>query len=382
MLRRLLNALIDEDPQLMVGFEACSGDEIVEHCRNFVDVVVLDCEMEPVNNGSIVSTIRRGSKRLPIIILSSSAGHSDEMICRLLRLGASDFSNKPALVGHVDHVLSALRADLGRRMVFWGHLYQRQNRMAGGSPGFMKNSLFHDFQTDAERAAAFLCEDEDTAELRTSTRLSERDVSAIVIGASRQHWDSVLTILESISPGLEIPVLVSAPHHSESVTKQLVNELVQKCDVAVHRADNNSLLSPGIWISLAHDYLFVHREHDGVRIFLEYDVPPEDDGSATNLLFGSASKAYGPNLLGVLLAGSPKNSVIGCEMICKEGGQLIVQDSCFELELKEFLDSDSSQSSSRISWVGLPEIAAKINEIKLCDLSLQLISLDRLPTIK
>jgi CheY-like chemotaxis protein len=66
----LSRAVVREFPHASV-FECHSGEEALDYCRrNVVDAVVTNHNMYPVNGIELVTTLRRGGSKVPIIMVS------------------------------------------------------------------------------------------------------------------------------------------------------------------------------------------------------------------------------------------------------------------------------------------------------------------------
>src|SRR3954463_8692009 len=66
----LSRAVVREFPHASV-FECHSGQEALDYCRrNVVDAIVTNHNMYPVNGIELVTTLRRGGSKVPIIMVS------------------------------------------------------------------------------------------------------------------------------------------------------------------------------------------------------------------------------------------------------------------------------------------------------------------------
>jgi DNA-binding NarL/FixJ family response regulator len=93
IVRKGLCQIINEASNMMVGGEACNGQEVLEKVRQDEwDVLVLDISM-PVRNGlDVLHEVHYSHPRLPVLVLSVYP--EEQYAIRVLKAGASGYMNK------------------------------------------------------------------------------------------------------------------------------------------------------------------------------------------------------------------------------------------------------------------------------------------------
>ena len=113
-MRKVLQSLINADPQLMVAGEARDGREAVSQAEALKpDVITMDINM-PHMDGLQASEIIMGSNPRPIVIVSSESREGAEPTLKALELGAIDFVAKPS--SGVDLDMTVVREELCRKL--------------------------------------------------------------------------------------------------------------------------------------------------------------------------------------------------------------------------------------------------------------------------
>jgi two-component system chemotaxis response regulator CheB len=150
--------------------------------------------------------------------------------------------------------------------------------------------------------------------------VATRDV--VVIGASAGGVEPLMRLvggLPSDHPGSLFVVLHMPPH----APSHLAAILDRAGPLLAAPAIDGEPIQPGrIYVASPNHHLYVHRGH--VRV----GVGPRENGSrpAVDVLFRSASRAYGPRVVGVILSGALSDGSRGLALIKHRGGVAIVQD--------------------------------------------------------
>jgi two-component system chemotaxis response regulator CheB len=146
---------------------------------------------------------------------------------------------------------------------------------------------------------------------------------AIVIGGSAGAMEALSEILPALPPGFPIPIAIVL-HLPPNRTSLLAQVLGARCAVAVREVEDKEPLAPAtIYVGPPNYHLLIERR----RTFaLSVDAPVHYSRPSIDVLFESAADAYGPRLLGVLLAGANQDGVAGLGRIKAAGGATVVQD--------------------------------------------------------
>ncbi|MDB6073860.1 MAG: cheB 2 [Verrucomicrobiaceae bacterium] len=149
-----------------------------------------------------------------------------------------------------------------------------------------------------------------------------RDLQALVIGASAGAVEALLCILPSLPADypLVIIIVVHLPPHGESILASL---LATRCQIAVKEAEDKELVRPGTaYLAPPNYHLLVEPD---LRLALSVDDPVLYSRPSIDVLFESAADAYGDALTGVILSGANSDGAHGLRAIGEAGGLALVQ---------------------------------------------------------
>lgn len=146
---------------------------------------------------------------------------------------------------------------------------------------------------------------------------------AIVIGTSAGGLDALGIILPGLDPRMPVPILI-VQHISASSDSFIVTYFNRLCSLSVKEAEEKELLIPGSVYFAPPDY-HVLVENDGT-ISLSNEEKVNYSRPSIDVLFETASWAYGNRLIGIILTGANWDGAAGLEQIKENGGLTIVQD--------------------------------------------------------
>jgi two-component system chemotaxis response regulator CheB len=148
-------------------------------------------------------------------------------------------------------------------------------------------------------------------------QLANHALRAVVMGGSAGSIDGLLHVLGALPAALAVPVLVVVhlPARSASHAAELFADRTQ---VVVRDAVDKEEARPGLVLFAPADYhLLVER--DG-RVALSLDPPEHFSRPAIDVLFETASRAWGARLLAVLFSGASEDGAAGLAAIVAAGG--------------------------------------------------------------
>jgi two-component system chemotaxis response regulator CheB len=146
---------------------------------------------------------------------------------------------------------------------------------------------------------------------------------AIVIGASAGGLAALSSILGRLPPGFPLPVIVN--QHRSKDERTLLEELLQaKCVIRITQAEEKESIRDGVVYFAPADYhLLIEKDRS---FSLTCDEPVNFSRPSIDLLFETASEAYGEKLIGVILTGTNSDGAEGIRAIRQRGGLTIAQD--------------------------------------------------------
>ncbi|SHM52991.1 two-component system, chemotaxis family, response regulator CheB [Pseudomonas asturiensis] len=148
-------------------------------------------------------------------------------------------------------------------------------------------------------------------------------VDAIVVGASAGGVEALLKIFSGLRPGFCLPILVVL-HLPDDRNSQLAQVFQSRLAIPVKEADDKESVKPGTLYFASSGY------HLSVETDRTLSLSQEDrvfySRPSIDILFDSASDAYGERLAGVLLTGANNDGAQGLLQIKKYGGLTVIQD--------------------------------------------------------
>lgn len=144
----------------------------------------------------------------------------------------------------------------------------------------------------------------------------------IVIGASAGGLEAIIQLVSGLPPDLPaaIFVVVHFPSHGTSILPQILNR--SGALLAAHPEDGDRIQNGHIYVALPDHHLLVKRGY--VRLVRG---PRENSHRpAIDPLFRTAARAYGPQVVGVVLSGVLDDGTAGLLAVKPQGGVAVVQD--------------------------------------------------------
>jgi two-component system chemotaxis response regulator CheB len=146
---------------------------------------------------------------------------------------------------------------------------------------------------------------------------------AIVIGTSAGGLDALGIILPMLDARLPVPIII-VQHVSASSDSFIVTYFSRLCSLTVKEAEEKELLKPGFVYFAPPDYHVLIEDDRTISFSNEEKV--NYSRPSIDVLFETASWAFGNQLIGIILTGANWDGAAGSELIKKSGGMIIVQD--------------------------------------------------------
>lgn len=152
--------------------------------------------------------------------------------------------------------------------------------------------------------------------------LHDRPLEGIVIGGSAGVLEVLRVVLAALPERLSIPVLVVV--HLPVRSHSLVHEALQPVNrLPMSQAEDKEPLEGGhVYFAAPGYHLLIEPDRCAS---LSIDDPVHFSRPSIDVLFDSASDAYGRSLLGILLTGASVDGAAGLQTIGERGGVTIVQ---------------------------------------------------------
>lgn len=148
----------------------------------------------------------------------------------------------------------------------------------------------------------------------------------IVVGVSTGGPTALAELLGGLTADLNLPVVI-VQHMLPAMIPSLAERLDSLSGLDVKVATHGEVISgPVCRIAVGELNLEIQKTNSGIVTLLT-DSPPENSCKpAADPLFRSAARAFGPEVLGVVLTGMGRDGTAGSQEIVRQGGSVVVQD--------------------------------------------------------
>lgn len=180
----------------------------------------------------------------------------------------------------------------------------------------------------------------------------KRKFRAIAIGASAGGFGALKIILSQLKEELDTPVII-VQHigaNSGNYMPQYLNSVSQ---LKVKEAEEKEKLKPGTVYVAPPDYHLLVESNE--TLSLSVDERVNYSRPSIDVLFESASDAFGNALIGIVLTGANSDGSAGLKKIRRAGGLAIVQDP-HSAEV-------SAMPEAAIAAVGMPDHILSLEDI-------------------
>ena len=292
LIRQVIVSMIGTSSDLQVVGQAASGAEALALIPLLKpDLITLEIMM-PNQNGLSVLKQMMAFHQLPILILSSLAQGSTEIIFDALRYGALDFIAKPSKLGD-----DALRQRIIRKITLAAKIKVNAIQYIRATPKPRPEKVLPQKQA---------CK------------------NIVVMGVAEGGYGTLLKILLQLQPYPLTTFMVIFYETSEHIDK-FIQYLNRFTSLNVQRPQNNTSLASEIcYISSGEEYVTVHGQA-GHWVSHISPAPFSSRRGTIDMLMFSVAEAVGKNALGIVLSGDDCDGAEGLEEIVRVGGGAIVQ---------------------------------------------------------
>lgn len=289
-MRGVLPPKIEGDPRFKVVGTAVDGRDAIEKTLALApDVVTLDFDM-PVMNGleALKEIVRRSTAS--VIMLSARTEQGAAITFEALELGAIDFIPKSRGLERIhEKLLAAAEASK-----------QKRQGTAAPSRAAPAGSTLPPSAASGGRVRAKIC----------------------VVGSSTGGPQALQAVISELPETLPVPIVI-AQHMPPHFTKALAQRLDDTCKPTVVEAADGMPLARGT--------IYIAPGGMQTRITADEITVSEDRGESLyrpsiDVLAESARRAFGKNVLGVMLTGMGSDGAAEFAKTRKLGGYNIAQD--------------------------------------------------------
>ena len=302
VVRQTLSEVLSSDPEIEVIATAADPFVAAERISEQVpDVITLDIEMPRMDGLTFLQKIM-SQHPIPVVICSSLAEQGAQSTFKALEYGAVDIIAKPRL----------------------------------GSKQFLEESRTILCQSVKAAAAARIqprkpvrtVEPKLTADaiLSPATHaMAETTEKVVAIGASTGGTEALKSLLEVLPA--DTPGIVIVQHMPEVFTRAFADRLNTLCNISVKEAESNDTVLRGrALIAPGNHHMLLKRS--GARYYVDIKDGPLvcRHRPSVDVLFRSAARYGGQNVVGVILTGMGDDGARGMLEMKQAGAKTIAQD--------------------------------------------------------
>lgn len=298
VIRRVVGALLARDPELEVAGTAANGKiALAKIPQVSPDVVILDVDMPEMDGLETLRNIKLHHPELPVIMFSALTERGAEITLEALFRGALDYVTKPTDVTSPEAAAAAIQVELIPKIKLLCEPALRRPQPPAPAPG--------QEPAPAARPGA---------------------VRAVVVGASTGGPVALQQLLAGLPRPLPVPVLI-VQHMPPVFTRSLAERLAQTTGLDVREGRDGAAVRPGqVWIAPGDYHMVVERREASIHLALHQGPPQNSCRPSADVLFQSAARVWGGDLIAVILTGMGKDGLHGARTIHDLGGRVGVQD--------------------------------------------------------
>lgn len=303
LFRMMLRNVIKEIPNCELVASISDSTQAAEQIESLSpDLVTLDVEMPEVDGIAVLRQLKRRKVASKVIMISRFTTFGAQVTTDALIEGAFDFIVKPS-TGNPTETKALLLAELTERIDVL--------REESTSEAQLRPVPFQQLPSrGGEKKTAF---------------------GALLIGCSTGGPDALAKLIPELPADLPVPVIV-IQHMPEKFTSTLAARLDEASELTVVEAEEGMLLSPGkVILARGGKHLELRRQgFSNICVRLTDDPPEQRVRPAVDYTFRSAVNAFDQPLLAVILTGMGRDGTLGCELVHRNNGYVLVQapDGC------------------------------------------------------
>lgn len=312
VVRQALTEVLNADPGIEVLCAVADPLLAMERMKTrWPEVIVLDVEMPRMDGLTFLRKIM-SERPTPVVICSTLTEAGAATTLEALAAGAVSIVTKPKL--GLRRFIEDASADLASAVKAASHANVNRLRVAPRpEPQQQLGAVPPKFTADA-----ILAPSGPKALQQTTERI-------IAIGTSTggtQALEQVLTCLPRVSPGLAI-----VQHMPEKFTAAFASRLNNLCQVEVREAKQGDRLLPGLAL-IAPGGKHMMLKRSGAYYYMDVIDGPlvNRHRPSVDVLFRSAAKCAGANVLGVIMTGMGDDGARGLKEMRDAGAATIAQD--------------------------------------------------------
>lgn len=310
VVRQALTEVLNADPGIEVLCAVADPLLAMERMKTkWPQVIVLDVEMPRMDGLTFLRKIM-SERPTPVVICSTLTEAGAATTLEALAAGAVSIVTKPKL--GLRRFLEDASADLVSAVKAASHANVNRLRVAARAEP-QQLSVAPKFSADAILSASGP---------KALQQTTERIIAVGTSTGGTQALEQVLTCLPRVSPGMAI-----VQHMPEKFTAAFASRLNSLCQIEVREAKHGDRLLPGLAL-IAPGGKHMMLKRSGAYYYMEIIDGPlvNRHRPSVDVLFRSAAKCAGANVLGVIMTGMGDDGARGLKEMRDAGASTIAQD--------------------------------------------------------
>lgn len=305
VVRQVLTAILNDDPEIeVIGVASDPVFAMEKMSRDWPDVIVLDVEMPRMDGITFLRKIM-AERPTPVVICSTLTEKGAETTIQALSAGAVSIVTKPKAG------LKTYLQDASDNLLSTVKVAARAN--------VRRLQPIHPAQVAPKLSA------DAVLPMPTSHAMAQTTESIVAIGTSTGGTialESVLTSLPRVCPGIVI-----VQHMPEKFTEAFANRLNGLCQIEVREAKHGDRVLPGLAL-IAPGGKHMMLKRSGAQYYVDVIDGPlvNRHRPSVDVLFRSAAKCAGSNVLGIIMTGMGDDGARGLKEMRDAGAKTIGQD--------------------------------------------------------
>ena len=329
--RRRVTDILNKDPQLEVVDVAVNGQEAVDKAILLKpDIITMDIEM-PVLNG--IAAVKQIMVKSPtaILMFSSLTHQGAKSTIEALEAGALDFLPKKFsdIAQNSDEAGSLLR----QRVAQLAKKGSSTRRSAIQSTSAKINrTQVNQAPLNTRKSSAALEPKATIApnikpSTQTSVKASGKKYKLLAIGTSTGGPVALQKILTQLPQDFPLPIIM-VQHMPATFTNAFANRLNSLCKINVKEASDGDVLKAGCaYLAPGGRQMVITGTENAAKIkIIEDNSAKITFKPSVDVSFGSASKIFSANVLGIILTGMGADGREGSRMLKSRGSTIWAQD--------------------------------------------------------
>ncbi|HKT47152.1 MAG TPA: chemotaxis response regulator protein-glutamate methylesterase [Candidatus Acidoferrales bacterium] len=313
VIRRVLTDSLASDAAVEVVGTAANGEIALGKIPQLTpDLITLDVEMPGMNGLETIRGIRKNYPKLPIIMFSTLTERGASTTLDALALGATDYVTKPSNTGSLAVTTERIRQEL---------LPKIKALCPRDAPSRTPAAT-----TVVATTAVAAFKAPQKAKTFAAVAANTGPVEILAIGTSTGGPNALAEVLPALPRNFPVPIVI-VQHMPPLFTRLLAERLTKQASIPVREGAPGTRLDAGqAWIAPGDYHMTVEKQGTAAYLATNQNPPENSCRPAVDPLFRSVAKAFGANVLAVVLTGMGSDGVVGSQHIREHGGQVYIQD--------------------------------------------------------